>query len=172
MLDNFAHTLATHYKSNYPEFLTKNLKIYEYGLKILLNIVAIIIFTTITSLVLGTFINSIIVLISIAILRLFSGGAHVKSNDLCVLISTSLILIIPFIHTWLGFMGFNNYAIVNIISFLLVSLFAPRSETRYTIQFKLVSIGIVLSNCLLIQSEIISLALFIQAISIIPFRRK
>src|SRR5690349_6201142 len=64
----------------------------EYALKIVVNTFSIIFLTLLGGLLTGVFIKTLVVLCTFGIIRFISGGYHLKSGVVCVLVSTGLMV--------------------------------------------------------------------------------
>lgn len=176
-IDNFVARLDTNI---YNE--KEKLKI-EYGLKI----VFIVLFDTVTMLLasymLGILNYFIYGYISIALVRSFSGGIHLKSYYRCWLMS--------FITMCLtGYLGHMNmfkfyYYIIIFISYILISLYAP-ADTKYRpiisirekILFRKILYSLIVGDLILIYiynnifSRTLAFSLLISSILITPISYK
>lgn len=149
----------------------------EYGFKILINAMAVILMSFLISICLHQFSQIAIVLFTFALLRFFSGGIHLKSSELCALFSSFIICTIPSIAKMLPD---NLFIYIGILTFALVLIFAPsRMESHLKIQFryinlcfKFISLFLVLINILFIQSDIITITFFVQSLLIISVPRE
>ncbi|WP_420218542.1 accessory gene regulator B family protein [Paenibacillus elgii] len=149
----------------------------EYGFKILINAMVVILMSFLISIILHQFFEVAIVLSSFALLRFFSGGIHLKSSELCALFSTFIICTIPSIAKMLHD---NLFIYIGILTFVLVLIFAPsRMESHLKIQFryinlcfKFISLSLVLINILFIRSDIITITFFVQGLLIISVPRE
>jgi accessory gene regulator B len=166
MIDKLTHTIGMKIKKNYPE---ANIEILKYSLNVIINPLA----TIILSMVISHFTNDtydvVIAMVSFAVLRAFSGGIHIKSSELCIIISTTLFIGISFLHDYLV----DYTLILTIVSSLLTLTFAPSriyGQTRIPEQFypilKVVSLGIISINYIF-NSSVLALTFFIQSMLLI-----
>jgi accessory gene regulator B len=95
-------------------------EVLRYALSMILNVLFIITFTIGFSLFTGKTKEAIAILISFAILRQLTGGAHLKSGDACVILTTGL-------FTTLSFYNLSGWPllIMGLVSLSLVLRFAP-----------------------------------------------
>ncbi|UVI28847.1 accessory gene regulator B family protein [Paenibacillus spongiae] len=121
----------------------------------------------------GAFAETLIAMVLIALLRTLSGGYHLQSAVLCIVVSTVVITVIPFIPV-----NSTMVIVLTLIAAVLNFIYAPsrlRGVTRLSekaLQFrKWLAIAIILSN-LVISSDIVSLACIVQAITLINKSRR
>ena len=175
MINRLAQLIAVRIKLVVPDH-PASVNVLRYSISFFLNALFIIIISLILALGTHRIPETAIVLTAFAVLRQVSGGAHLKSGTLCVIVSTTLI-------TVLSFMSFlnNSYIFwINVTSLLLVSLFSPsridhqtRIQVRYYPLLKCLSILIVCSN-FLIGSSVLASTFLAQSITLIrqfPGRR-
>jgi accessory gene regulator B len=170
MIDNMAHRIAVSIKKNVPDHPT-SIAVMQHSLSFILNTVFIISF----SLIIAFFTNKIgeaaLALVTYAILRQVSGGAHLKSGVLCVVVSTLMIV-------GISLMSFNSeiVLIVNVLTVILALLLSPKIHRRTRIKpkyfplLKIISVLIISTN-FFIESPVLATAFFIQTLSLIPGRR-
>ncbi|MCG7317669.1 accessory gene regulator B family protein [Brevibacillus laterosporus] len=167
MVEKVAETVAKKINAAAPnesvsvDVLVYSLTIQLYGLAI-----------TISSLLVGAYtgklLDTLIALVSFVILRLLSGGCHAKNMFMCYCVSTLVISLIPHLP-----IDTSHVIYLNVITFFLVAFYAPRSQEINNIPlsalpfFKVASILLVCIGFYL-DSSIISLSLFAQAITLIP----
>jgi accessory gene regulator B len=171
MIEALANRMAITIKqANEDE--TTSIEVLRFGLIIVLNTAFIIISSLVVAWITGTVYEVIIVMTALIGLKFFSGGKHFRSSMICVLFSTFIITVIPHLDF------FQDYVLwLNGANLLLVALFAPsnienhtRIEKKYYPVLKMVSVFIVSTN-FIISSYLLALAFFIQAISLIEFKR-
>ncbi|MDF2923602.1 MAG: hypothetical protein K0R57_2516 [Paenibacillaceae bacterium] len=165
-----SYKLAKMVKEANPE-QTHSLAIMQYSIEILLNTLSIIIISSIMGWFIGELASTLIVLLSIMVLRLLSGGAHMPTMGGCIVVSVSLCVGIPLIPP----VGNDIVWLMTAFSTLFVLLFAPSPERNSNMPpmwvpyFKILSILVVCSN-FAIESQIIGWAFLVQAITIIPWK--
>lgn len=119
----------------------------------------------------GRLLETFLALQSFVTLRLFSGGFHFKSLDLCTIVSSALIIPIPFLA---GILDASVVMILNSVSLALVIIYAPTNlkSTVWTDRakpiFKAISICIVLYN-FFENSAIFAISLALQALLLVKF---
>ncbi|MFF2887872.1 accessory gene regulator B family protein [Paenibacillus sp. NPDC057967] len=153
-----------------PEFSNRVGRI-RHTLVFLLNIVPIILLTTIIGLVTGRLIEMWTVLLSFAILRQVSGGIHMGTSEMCILVTTIGATVLSFAEFHLAAIH-----IMTSISLILVLIYAPsRIEGRtlfpkkYFKYLKIAAAILILSN-FFIQSSVIAAAFLAQSFMIIRLK--
>ncbi|MBU7316063.1 accessory gene regulator B family protein [Paenibacillus oleatilyticus] len=148
----------------------------EYGIKILLNNISILVISFLISYLFNDTYSWFIVTANFVLLRFFSGGVHFKSSEACIIVSTFLIvfiqIIVPYITSYIP--------VLNAISLLIVLLLAPSGihnqinlkAKNIEIYFKFISAALVLINFLIIESNLVSVTYFIQSLLLILNLRK
>lgn len=166
MIDRISNTIAMKIKMNYP---AANIEILKYSLNVIINPLLTIIISILISYFTKDILNVVISMISFAVLRVFSGGIHIKSSELCIIVSSSLFLGISYTHTYLA-----DYTLfLTMVSTLLVLIFAPsrvKGQTRIPERFypllKIISIGVISINYIF-DSSVLALTFFIQSVLLI-----
>ncbi|MFD2114586.1 accessory gene regulator ArgB-like protein [Paenibacillus yanchengensis] len=172
-MTSMARNLALIIKKANPDE-TVSVAVMEYALAIIFNYL----FIFFTSLIIGYFTDSlgltILALFVFTIIRMLSGGVHIKSIWGCIIVSVLLCVLIPQI----SYVTSNNFTLLfNIISLLCMFFFAPspdknsRIDSKYFKHLKLASIIMIGSN-FFINSAVIALCFLAQSITILPFRRE
>ncbi len=170
MVDGLSRQLAVGIKKVVPES-PQSVEVLKYSISFILNTLFIIGFSLLISLFTGKVNEVIIVLIGYAILRQVSGGVHLKSGTLCIIVSTAG-------ATALSFVSFNSMILllVTALSLLLALVFAPsriekqtRIPAKYYPLLKLASLAIIASN-LVIQSDVLAAAFLLQTLTLIRGR--
>lgn len=148
----------------------------EYGIKILLNNLLILVISLIISFLISDTYSWFIVVTNFILLRFFSGGVHFNSSEACIIVSTFLIVFIQIIGPYL-----TSYMLVlNVLSLLIVLFLAPSGiqdqinlkVKNIEIHFKFISLSLVLINFLIIESSLASVTYFIQSLLLILNLRK
>ncbi|WP_420800401.1 accessory gene regulator ArgB-like protein [Paenibacillus piscarius] len=171
-MNSLANRIAVSIKEANPEE-THSVEVMEYSLGIILNTLLIIVCTAIIGLFLGHFAECTAFLFCFCILRLSSGGFHLKTALACNIVTTLLSTILPTFVT----LSTSALWIANILSLIIIITFAPNPDKNARIPasiyplLKLVSIAIVLSNFFL-HSAVIGLAFLIQSLTVIPWTRR
>lgn len=147
---------------------TNSVAVLSYALSILLNFFFICFFLTLVGILTDSLQDSFIALTSFVILRFFSGGYHLRSLDLCVIVTTAIIAVVP--HIPVNYMAVY---LLTAISIILTFCFAPNSTyenltvPRKVLLLKLSSVLIVSTN-FVIGSPIVALSFFVQSLLLIP----
>jgi accessory gene regulator B len=175
LLSRLSCSLATYIIDNNDDSKHTHEEI-EYGLKIILNSIFVIISTLIPSFLMGWYISPVIVLVNFALLRFFSGGYHIKSSTLCVIASSSLMISIIYISKSFLFEQSILWSMF-LCSLLLILVFAPfgveshlKININNKILFKVISAIIVIINFAFIHSELVTVTYFFQSLTIIGKR--
>jgi len=153
-----------------PEFSTRVGRI-RHTLVFLLNIVPILLLTTIIGLVTGRLAEMWTVLLSFAILRQVSGGLHMGTSEMCIMVTTIGATVLSFAQFHLAALHTMTLA-----SLILVVVFAPsRIEGRtlfpkkYFKYLKVAAAILVLSN-FFIQSPAVAAAFLAQSLMLIRWK--
>lgn len=172
MIDSLAGRLAFSIKQANPE-KTSSIEVMKFSLILVLNALAIIVFSLIIGWATGKLPETAVTLFSFAALKFVSGGIHLQSSDHCVLWSTvgmTLLPHIPIYEYWVVWM--------TVISLILIIMFAPanmnkraRIPEKYYPLLKLISLLIVASN-FIFDSDILAKVFILQAVMLIPLKRR
>jgi accessory gene regulator B len=166
MIDTLAEKMALSLKKmNVDE--TASVEVMKFSLIAILNAASILILTATAGYITGKPWDTFLALTAFAVLRMFSGGYHLHSSDLCVAVSTLLFAAIPHIP-----MNTMAVFVLNGVSFILVFLFAPsrienqtRIPPKYYPLLKIISALLVAVNFYLL-SPAIALSFSVQALSL------
>ncbi|RFB37816.1 accessory gene regulator B family protein [Brevibacillus sp. VP] len=169
MIEKLSEAISIKIKNASPE-RTNSIAVLSYALSILLNFFFICFFLFLIGFLTDRLQETFIALMSFVILRFFSGGYHLKSLDHCVIVTTAIIAVIPYIPV-------NNIIVylLTAISVILVLIHAPNSTyenltvPRKVLTLKLCSVLIVSINFVIV-SPIVALAFFVQSFLLIPRR--
>lgn len=171
-MNSLANRIAVSIKKANPEE-THSVEIMEYSLGIILNTLLIIVCTAIIGLFLGHFAECMAFLLCFCILRLSSGGFHLKTALACNIVTTLISTTLPSFIT----LSDSTLWIANLFSLVIMVGFAPNPDKNVKIPtsiyplLKLVSIAIVSSNFFL-QSTVIGLGFLVQSLTVIPWTRR
>lgn len=162
------------------EYINRNVENASSVAVLQMSLITIINFFIVTFVVLficiftGQFTAGIIAVLSTPFLRYFCGGIHMKSAQLCNVISIILILIavhLPIQYTYAGLS-------LTILAIIILLLYAPqgirnvsRLEAKYYPILKLISVLIVASN-FYFQSPLLAAVFFMQCLTILPLAQK
>lgn len=171
MVDYVANRIAVALKrANQEE--TASIEVLKYSIHILLNPLITVILSLLIASVFDKTTEVIIVLISFALLRAFSGGYHFEKTEVCILFTTALAIT-------LSFASFSVPVIIGLTgaSIILVLIYAPYSKVRNTLipakfdpYLKLISLVIVCSNFFFLSS-LLSASFLFQALTLITVRK-
>ncbi|NRQ51939.1 accessory gene regulator B family protein [Brevibacillus sp. HD1.4A] len=167
MLERISRYLATAIVDAAPG-KTQSKNVLEYYIKVTLNFFAVVVLSVLVGVGCNIAPETITALSSFVLLRMFSGGYHVKSLDACVLITTCIIVGIPLLSEYVQV----ESSVVTAVAAGLVLLFSPRNvqstiKPRAYPWLKVISLVIVCSN-LGINSPIIAMTFMVQALLLIP----
>ncbi|WP_151734362.1 accessory gene regulator B family protein [Paenibacillus tengchongensis] len=171
-MNSLANRIAVAIKNANAEE-TASIEVMQYALNIILNTLIIIIGTAAVGGLTGHLQESLTFLLFCCLLRLASGGVHLKSAAACNIVTILLSTLVPLLselsepYLWL----------INPFSLLIMILFSPNPDVNAQISRKLfpllkaVSVLLVLSN-FAIHSAVIGLAFLVQSLTVIyPSRR-
>ncbi|WP_341282283.1 accessory gene regulator B family protein [Paenibacillus sp. FSL H8-0537] len=168
MLETFSRRLAISIKAIVPEHPASEARL-QYALSLILNALFIISGALLIALFTGKLGGVLAALISFAVLRQASGGLHLKSGTMCVVVSIGVATALSFTPAFSS----GTLLVINSINLLLALLFAPsdiekqsRISRRFYPVLKLISVVIISSN-LWIESSIIALTLLVQCVTLI-----
>lgn len=171
MIEILASKLAVKIKKVVPEHPATE-AVLKFSLALVINALLIIILSITLSFFTGKIKETLVVLVSFAILRQISGGLHLKSGIWCVVGTTSLVMIISLSHP-----SYVGVQVLNVTGILLAMVYAPsgiekqsRIPTKYYPVLKVMSCLLIASN-LLIQSPVLALSFFVQCLTLIQIRR-
>ncbi|OPH61804.1 hypothetical protein BC351_00760 [Paenibacillus ferrarius] len=142
-----------------------------YGLQIIINLILVFTLILVSSIFLDLFKELMILFIFTALLRQMSGGLHLKSSGWCVILSTSLILVVPYLPNYIP----DNYLrAADIVSFITILVYAPATfkvntykNRKAYFRMKMISLLMVVINIVLLKMEHLSIAMFIQSVSVV-----
>ncbi|WP_313639791.1 accessory gene regulator B family protein [Paenibacillus sp.] len=166
-MNHLAFRIVSAIKKTNPE-QTHSIEVMQYALSIILNTLFIITVSLLIGGFTGQLMGTLIALLSFGLLRMCSGGAHLKTARACNITSIFICSLIPHL-TSLS----HSYLIwINLFSLISMVLFAPNPDRNaqlskdWYLGLKLLSIMLVLSN-FWINSSVIGLAFFIQSLTVI-----
>ena len=170
MIEVVAAKLAAHIKQAIPDH-PRSEAVLAFSISFILNTVLIIVFSLIISLFTGRIMETITVLLSYAVLRQISGGHHLKSGGLCILVSTVGVSALSFSN-----FGHRIIFMMNILSLILVLIYSPsqlegtRIPIRYYPMLKILSALVVCVNFFL-QSSLVAASFLVQSLTLINLRK-
>lgn len=171
MINVISNKAATYIKSKVPEH-PASIAVIQYGMAVVLNTVSIIIFSLLVSIWTGRFVETVIAMIGFATLRQVSGGVHLKSGELCIFVSVTVISLLSFAE-----FGTITIVLMNMIAFILVLIFAPSridKQTRIPKQYfkylRLIALAIITIS-IFINHSVLAASLLAQSLTLIRKRR-
>lgn len=167
MIDRLAENTAIAIKNVVP-YHPASVPVLKYALEAVYNTVFIIFFSLAVASATGRVKEAALVLISFALLRQITGGIHVNSNTLCILISTVGSTALSFVH-----FGTNAVYIVSAIASILTFSYAPsrlnqhsRFPKQYYPALKYAGVGFI-ALTIILHSAPVSAAILIQSFTLI-----
>ncbi len=168
-------------KKNFPEYDNERLEIIEYGLLSIYLLVTKLIIISLIAIILNIFKEFIIFLLIYNVIRTFSFGLHATKSYICLIVSSIIFILVPYISTFILIP--NNIKLI--IGLILVLLFfknapadtikRPIVSKRRRLFFKYTStiIAIIyIASSIIIPNQFISnsfiFALIVQACMISP----
>jgi accessory gene regulator B len=170
MVEYLSHFLATSLKNEDKHNKMRSYEVLVYGLKIIINTLSVICLTLLLGWIFGWFYEVIIVMVSFALLRSFSGGYHIKSSELCILVSSGLMFLITMTHELISIQTYI-YVSMNLISLIVMIMFAPskakiKKEPKRFFVYKIVS-SLMIIMLYVIHNDLITITFFVQTLTII-----
>lgn len=149
ILNSLALKISLAIKKTNPEE-TVSVEVMQYSLSIILNTLLTFIVTMSIGLVLNNFIETLIFYLSLSLLRIFSGGVHLKSATACNIVTILICSMTPYLFQLTG----TTLWYITGLSLILMLLFAPNPDKNTHIpvkwfpSLKLISVIMVCSNFL------------------------
>lgn len=172
MLESMSGKLALTIKNIVPEH-PASYAVLKFAISVVLNVVFIIALTLVVSLLTGRTSEALQILISFALLRQVSGGAHLRSGTACILFTATLFTVLSFVEVSPLYVMLMNAA-----SLLVVLWLAPigierqtRIPKRHWHKLKIVALLLVASN-FVVGSPVIAASFLAQSLSLIIARRE
>ncbi|QYR21623.1 accessory gene regulator B family protein [Paenibacillus sp. sptzw28] len=172
MIERFAERLAFSI-NHHAQDSSSSVKVLTYGIIMLLDFLFILVLSLTIGALTGKFIETAIGMGCFLLLRSISGGYHFNTSMSCILFSTFVSVTIPHVALSSGVT-----LILYVISILLFVIYSPsnlqnqsRIPSKYYPALKWISVGIVVAS-FLPTMEVVTLAIFIQALSLVRFNRK
>lgn len=168
LIEYLSEKIGLYLQLKYPNELS-NFKINRYAVKFLLTNVITVLIPIIYGIVFHEMYSIIGAMASFAILRRYAGGFHLKSPDMCIILSASIII---FSSIASDFLKYDFIIEMNIITLILVAVFAPsRIEKKIDKnRNKLISLIIVIIG-IIMYKPYISISLFFEALTLISFNK-
>lgn len=168
MIDQISLKMAVAVKNRAPEH-PASLAVLKHALAVLINTFSIIVLSVLVGMLTGHTKEIVIIMVSFASLRMLSGGFHLKTGDMCVIVTTS-------IFVGLSYVNANHLLtiIFTVVSVLLALLFAPsgianqsRIPKKYYPLLKVASV-ILISLNFVVGSSVIAVCFLTQSLTLIP----
>jgi accessory gene regulator B len=171
MIQEISMRLALRLKNAVPDH-PRSAEVLKYGISFVINTFSIIALSLIISIFTGRTAEVGAALISYALLRQVSGGLHLKSGMLCIIVSTAGITALSLVQLEQSYL----WAVTS-VSLVLALIYAPsriEKQTKIPARFypmlKLLSMLIIASN-FLFNSSVLAAAFFVQCLTLIRGRR-
>lgn len=142
-------------------------EILAYAVHLYLNPFVIIVLSLTISLLLHAFIHTFIGLLALMVLKRYTIGHHLRSSDLCVLLSVSLILSVPL----LAYILSPYVLFLNLFTLLLIRDLTPfKKQDAYTDRKRRnIATTLVILNICFPISNFVSIAFFLVSLDIINY---
>ncbi|MEJ3719198.1 accessory gene regulator B family protein [Paenibacillus polymyxa] len=171
MINQLADKWSISAKRKYPDELPSQ-QIVRYTIKFIISNTIPIFIVLIASMLLGITKEAILALIGFSSVRMFSGGFHFKSAEMCIVFSSLVIILIASCGNY-----FDNYSFaMYLASIILVMLYAPskiEQQTRVKPKnfkwFKIISL-ILVTLIYTINIPVLNLAALVQSLLLIRLR--
>ncbi|MEK3794127.1 accessory gene regulator B family protein [Paenibacillus sp. FSL R7-0204] len=172
MLEFMSGKLAFTIKNIVPEHPASH-AVLKFAISVVLNVVFIIGLTLVVSLLTGRTSEALQILISFAVLRQVSGGAHLRSGTACILFTATLFTVLSLVEV-----SSLYVMLMNGTSLLIVLWLAPigierqtRIPSRHWPKLRILALLLVAAN-IVIGSSVIAASFLAQSISLIIARRE
>jgi accessory gene regulator B len=165
-VDQLSSIIAEAIKRNSTN--SSSIPVLKLGISTTLNFSIMVLIVTAITLFTNDFLKGLFAVIAFCGLRYFSGGLHIKSANVCNIISAAIVLISVYLPT----IYWYNGLVFNILSVGLLLWNAPsgikRSKlpVKYYPVLKLIAVVIVSAN-FFFQSSLLATVFFIQALTTI-----
>lgn len=166
MLESLSRNIARTLKKNNPDNEV-DIEVLEYGIAMTMNQYGVILITITIGAIFGQLMESVLALVGLATIRSFSGGVHFSSLTACMIMTSLFCVIVPVIP-----LSKTAVIILTMISILIFLFRAPNWFEEITVQkngiiYKSLALLIVSCN-LVLQSTILAIVFFVQALTILP----
>lgn len=172
-------------KSYYPDYDTEQLEKIQYGLEAIYLSITKVIAILLLSILLNTFIETLVVLLFFNLLRATGFGLHASKSWQCWLSSVPTFIILPFVCKYID-IPLNILLIIATISIMFFIFFAPadthkrpliRRKKRITYKIITIATGIIYLIFIIFSKEMIlrnclSISMLIESILICPLTYK
>ncbi|GIQ71158.1 accessory regulator AgrB [Xylanibacillus composti] len=167
-----AERIAMSMKKAVPD-RTASVEVLKFGLVTLISNVSVVLLAIIFGLFIGMLKETVLTILTVALLRFIIGGIHFRSMLVCMLVSVVVLTILPLIpinNTWI--------VILTVLSVLIILVFAPSNIANKTRipekHFRLLkfSAAIIVSLNFFFLSGIFAKGCFTASLGIVKFRRR
>ncbi|WP_127591917.1 accessory gene regulator ArgB-like protein [Paenibacillus lautus] len=170
IIEGISKRIAEGIKRQVPDHKS-SVPVLSHAIAIILNVLFIVVFTLVISILTGNVKQAVLALMGFAILRQFSGGYHLKTGAGCIAFTTALFTLVSFVD-----LDTAGVHILNALSLLLVMVFAPsrierqsRIPKKHYVKLRMISSVIVMFNFGL-QSPTLAVIFLVQAISLLRWK--
>lgn len=168
MIETISRKISSRIKDADPDN-TASVEVMAYAIGVYINFFSVVVISLLTGLIADKFIETCIALAGFGILRLVSGGRHLKSLTACVAVSVIAFSALPYIN-----LHVSTFMLTS-ISVIIAVLFAPfiHEETnmprKWSPYLKAASLVVISSNYIF-NSEILGMSFFFQCILLISMK--
>lgn len=170
MIEKLAGKLAKNLH-HYAEEPLISISVLKYGLTIVINTIFVVSLSLTLGGLTGKLLETAIGIGCFLILRACSGGHHLNTSTACILLSTLISVTIPHVS-----LHEISIIMISLISIALFMIYSPsnlqrqsRIPSRYYPLLKVISTALAVGG-LLLGMEVITVSIFIQALSLIRFK--
>lgn len=170
MIQKLSHSFAVHLKQIVPHH-PASVPVIAYGISFVLNTGSIVGGSLVIGLWTGRLLEVVTAMIGFALLRRTSGGLHLKSGIMCIVVSTGLM-------TLLSFASFDvqQTQVFTVTAAALAAVFAPsglQHQSRMPAEMypllKVLSVVIIISN-LVIGNATLAAAFLVQSLTLMQLK--
>lgn len=166
VLESLSRNIARTLKKNNPDSEV-DIEVLEYGIAMTINQYGVILITITIGAIFGQIMESVLAFVGLATIRSFSGGIHFSSLTVCMIMTSLFCVIVSVIP-----LSKTAVVIVTMISMLIFLLRAPNWFEEIAVHkngtiYKCLAVFIVSIN-LVVQSTILAIVFFVQALTILP----
>lgn len=168
MIETISRKISLRIKNADPEN-TASVEVLAYAIGVYINFFSVVAISLVTGILIGHFAETCIALAGFGILRLVSGGRHLKSLTACVVVSVVAFSVLPYIHLPI------STTLLTTLSLILALFYAPLilEETnmprKWAPYLKVISTVVIAFNYFF-DSEILGIAFFFQSILLISMK--
>lgn len=177
MLTIAASEKLAHMTKEWNPAETRSFDVLRYQYAVTLNFVSYVGLAAVGGLLTGHFAETMLAAGSFTLLRVFSGGFHFRSLDVCAIVTAAIFVVIPLLAAG-SMTGYTT--LLTSLTAGLIALRAPTNlqntqwahgaiERLVTVKrtYKAVAVAIVLTN-FIVSSDVMALAFVVQALLLLP----